>query len=150
MELRLSCTNPSRCSYHDKGYKTISFHLHFKQEKLNDPDTLMPQYSPRYRLQQHEQNFYGGPNMYSGGGGGGGGPMQQPPLPPTHEMSQISVPNSAVGAIIGAGGSNIKQIIRDSSAFVTVSSFMNWIMYMEDMAMLTHCCLVTPYGIIDK
>ena len=32
---------------------------------------------------------------------------------------QICVPNSSVGAIIGAGGSNIKQIIRDSNAFVT-------------------------------
>ena len=33
---------------------------------------------------------------------------------------QICVPNSSVGAIIGAGGSNIKQIIRDSNAFVTI------------------------------
>ena len=33
---------------------------------------------------------------------------------------QICVPNSAVGALIGAGGSNIKQIIRDSNAFVTI------------------------------
>ena len=30
------------------------------------------------------------------------------------------MPNSSVGAIIGAGGSNIKQIIRDSNAFVTI------------------------------
>jgi len=40
---------------------------------------------------------------------------------PQTDVCQISVPNSAVGAIIGAGGSNIKQIIRDSNAFVTVS-----------------------------
>ena len=32
----------------------------------------------------------------------------------------IMVPNSAVGALIGAGGSHIKQIIRDSNAYVTV------------------------------
>lgn len=61
------------------------------------------------------QGYY--PGMY-------GGPMQQqqPQQPPTTEVCQISVPNSAVGAIIGAGGSNIKQIIRDSNAFVTVST----------------------------
>ena len=43
-----------------------------------------------------------------------------PPGGATGEMYQISVPNAAVGAIIGAGGANIKQIIRDSSAYVTV------------------------------
>ncbi len=65
----------------------------------------------------------GGPGgMYSGGGGGAGSPQQQ--QPPLSEGCQISVPNSAVGAIIGAGGSNIKQIIRDSNAFVTVSSIL--------------------------
>ena len=60
---------------------------------------------------EQNQGFY--PGMY-------GATPQQPAQPPT-EMCQISVPNSAVGAIIGAGGSNIKQIIRDSNAFVTVS-----------------------------
>ncbi|KAK2158971.1 hypothetical protein LSH36_161g14031 [Paralvinella palmiformis] len=45
--------------------------------------------------------------------------VMQSVQPPT-ETCQISVPNSAVGAIIGAGGSNIKQIIRDSNAFVTI------------------------------
>lgn len=73
---------------------------------------------------QGGQNFYQG--MYPG--------MQQNPQhgemgasfhamgvnQPT-ETCQICVPNSAVGALIGAGGSNIKQIIRDSNAFVTVS-----------------------------
>jgi len=73
---------------------------------------------PPYMMQ--DQGYYGGgggpnPNMY----GPGGGPMQAP-YPSTHEMCQICVPNSAVGAIIGAGGSNIKQIIRDSSAYVTI------------------------------
>jgi len=80
-------------------------------------------------MQQQDQGFYGpgpggpGPNgnMYNNGGGPMQQQQQQPPhLPTTHEMCQISVPNSAVGAIIGAGGSNIKQIIRDSSAFVTI------------------------------
>jgi len=50
-------------------------------------------------------------------GMGGGAMGQQMPLT---ETCQVSVPNSSVGAIIGAGGSNIKQIIRDSNAFVTI------------------------------
>lgn len=37
------------------------------------------------------------------------------------EVCQINVPSAAVGAIIGSGGTNIKQIIRDSGAFVIVS-----------------------------
>jgi len=67
------------------------------------------------------QNYYpfmgnsGGP--MSGHPGAGGGMMGQP----ANESLQISVPNSAVGAIIGAGGANIKQIMRDSGAFVNVS-----------------------------
>ena len=40
---------------------------------------------------------------------------------PAVDICQISIPNAAVGAIIGSGGSNIKQIIRESNAFVTVS-----------------------------
>jgi len=74
--------------------------------------------------QQQSQGFGGGyPNMYGGASGpsmqpsGAGGPMQGPSC---NEMCQVAVPNSAVGAIIGAGGSNIKQIIRDSNAFVTI------------------------------
>jgi len=39
------------------------------------------------------------------------------------EMCQIGVPNAAVGAIIGTAGSNIKQIMRDSGAFVNVSYY---------------------------
>ncbi|ESO10824.1 hypothetical protein HELRODRAFT_190193 [Helobdella robusta] len=38
----------------------------------------------------------------------------------TSEMCQISVPNSMVGSIIGAGGSIIKQIMLDSNAHVVV------------------------------
>jgi len=49
--------------------------------------------------------------------GAGGGMMG----PPVNESLQIYVPNSAVGAIIGAGGANIKQIMRESGAFVNVS-----------------------------
>jgi hypothetical protein len=40
---------------------------------------------------------------------------------PQPEVCSISVPNSAVGALIGSGGVNIKQIIRESGAFVAVS-----------------------------
>ena len=36
------------------------------------------------------------------------------------ETCHIAIPNYAVGAIIGAAGANIKRIIRDSNAFVTV------------------------------
>jgi len=64
---------------------------------------------------QGQGNFY--PGMY--GPGGPGIPQQAPQQAPS-DNCQISVPNSAVGAIIGAGGSNIKQIIRDSNAFVTI------------------------------
>jgi len=40
---------------------------------------------------------------------------------PSHvDMCQIVVPDKAVGAIIGAGGSVIKQIMEDSGAHVTV------------------------------
>jgi len=65
------------------------------------------------------------------GSGGGGGPMSGHPGAggggmmggqPVNESLQISVPNSAVGAIIGAGGANIKQIMRESGAFVNVSA----------------------------
>lgn len=56
------------------------------------------------------------PSMYNGPGAGG-------PLASTSgEMCQISVPNSVVGAIIGAGGSIIKQIMQDSNAHVMVST----------------------------
>lgn len=94
-------------------------------------------YGMRPPYNQQSQAFGGYPNMYasggssggpsmqaSGGGGGGGGsgggagPMPGGPI--CNEMCQVAVPNSAVGAIIGAGGSNIKQVIRDSNAFVTI------------------------------
>jgi len=67
----------------------------------------------------------GGPSYYpSQQQGMYGNPMQQAPPPPSMlqvpSVCQIKVPNSAVGAIIGAGGSNIKQIIQDSSAFIKI------------------------------
>lgn len=39
---------------------------------------------------------------------------------PMIEQCQVIIPNSAVGAIIGSSGSNIKQMMRDSGAFITV------------------------------
>lgn len=68
------------------------------------------------------QGMYGGggPGMY--GGGPGGMQQQQMQMSPSIDVLQISVPNWAVGAIIGAKGFNIKQIIRDSNASVTVES----------------------------
>jgi len=61
----------------------------------------------------------GGPMSMSGHPGSGAGGMMGGQ--PVNESLQISVPNSAVGAIIGAGGTNIKQIMRESGAFVNVS-----------------------------
>jgi len=74
-------------------------------------------------LYQQSQGYYpfmgnsGGP-MSGHPGASAGGMMGQQPV---NESLQISVPNSAVGAIIGAGGANIKQIMRESGAFVNVS-----------------------------
>ncbi|ESN92488.1 hypothetical protein HELRODRAFT_181360 [Helobdella robusta] len=45
-------------------------------------------------------------------------PTQQQP----HSICHIGIPNFAVGAIIGAAGANIKRIIRDSNALVTVEA----------------------------
>jgi len=56
------------------------------------------------------------PSVYNAPGGGAGSVMMA-----SGEMCQISVPNAVVGAIIGAGGSIIKQIMQDSNAHVTVS-----------------------------
>ena len=51
--------------------------------------------------------------------------VMAPPTPPG-ESFQISVPNTAVGAIIGTGGANIKQMMRESGAFVNVSTLFNF------------------------
>jgi len=45
---------------------------------------------------------------------------QPPQSSGARETCHIAIPNYAVGAIIGAAGANIKRIIRDSNAFVTV------------------------------
>lgn len=51
-------------------------------------------------------------------------PSYPPVSGPGHvEVCQIVVPDKAVGAIIGAGGSMIKQIMEDSNAHVTVNMF---------------------------
>jgi insulin-like growth factor 2 mRNA-binding protein 1 len=74
-----------------------------------------------YSAPYDPQNYYAGP-MY----GGGSGPVapQQPGIMGPHvtESLQISVPNAAVGAIIGAAGSNIKQMMRETSAFVNIET----------------------------
>ncbi len=57
--------------------------------------------------------MYAVPGMSSSG-------MLHKPQTPT-ESRQIIVAISAVGAITGAGGSNMKNINRDSNAFVTIS-----------------------------
>jgi len=46
--------------------------------------------------------------------------QQTPASVSVRETCHIAIPNYAVGAIIGAAGANIKRIIRDSNAFVTV------------------------------
>lgn len=79
---------------------------------------------PPYPMMQQQ----GGPGFYPGPPGPPGPPnmynhiqqQQQQKEQQLAEICQISIPNSAVGAIIGAGGSNIKQIIRDSNAYVTI------------------------------
>lgn len=53
-------------------------------------------------------------------------PMGQPPMGSPNashnEVCQIAVPNTAVGAIIGTAGANIKQIMRESGSFVNIES----------------------------
>jgi hypothetical protein len=80
---------------------------------MQGPYNQMTNNSPGYYNQSNNSGMYGGQM---------GPPMNQPPTPqPPKDEILIMVPNSAVGALIGAGGSHIKQIIRDSSAYVTVS-----------------------------
>lgn len=53
------------------------------------------------------------------------GPRFNHPIGPgviQNETLHISVPNTAVGALIGTGGVTIKQMMRDSMAFINVSS----------------------------
>ncbi|ELU05631.1 hypothetical protein CAPTEDRAFT_229004 [Capitella teleta] len=105
-----------------------------------EKDMHQPQLDPRMMAMPGAMG--GLPMMQGAGAGGiypGGGPGFYPGMypgvqqghqdmgfPPSSgsnsptETCQICVPNSAVGALIGAAGSNIKQIIRDSQAFVTI------------------------------
>jgi len=43
-----------------------------------------------------------------------------PPAARGHEVCHVCIPNAAVGAIIGSGGANIKQVVHDSGASVAV------------------------------
>ena len=61
---------------------------------------------------------------------------------PSAEECQISVPSAAVGAIIGSGGTNIKQIIRDSGAFVTVSRLYSFRLHFSRVKSLEHTRLL--------
>lgn len=70
-----------------------------------------------------------------------------PPVsgPGNVEVCQIVVPDKAVGAIIGAGGSMIKQIMEDSSAHVTVNKSEIFVPsfrqdFYTEMILLMHCC----------
>lgn len=58
-------------------------------------------------------SYGGGPRNHAAGGEAANGPI----IP---SFYYIGVPNSAVGAIIGTAGSNIKQIMRDSGAYVSI------------------------------
>lgn len=67
------------------------------------------------------------PAGFASGYNAGGPPYPSAPAanrsghgPSNGEMCQIIVPDKSVGAIIGAGGSMIKQIMEDSNAYVTV------------------------------
>jgi insulin-like growth factor 2 mRNA-binding protein 1 len=96
----------------------------------NMPGMMMPMplgpnaggYYSNPRPYDHGQNFY--PSAVYPPPPPPPPPMQQPGgmMPPAGEVCQISVPNAAVGAIIGAGGSNIKQMMRESGAFVNIES----------------------------
>jgi insulin-like growth factor 2 mRNA-binding protein 1 len=68
-------------------------------------------YTPMYAPVGGRQSM-GSPSVGLGGGGG--------PGPGSYELCQLAVPNSAVGAIIGTAGSNIKQMMRESGAFVNI------------------------------
>ena len=54
-------------------------------------------------------------------------PSSTQPHTSMRETCRIAIPNYAVGAIIGAAGANIKRIIRDSNAFVTVRAYLSYV-----------------------
>jgi insulin-like growth factor 2 mRNA-binding protein 1 len=79
-----------------------------------------PSYYPNNRQYDIGANYYaplyapmGPAPMSTPAGPGGAG---------ASEVCQIGVPNAAVGAIIGTAGANIKQMMRDSQAFVNIES----------------------------
>ena len=73
------------------------------------PNPALGMMGPGRGYYGHNSPVYGQPQMQQGGQG-------QPVV-----ASTLYVPNSFVGAIIGTGGSNIKKIMRESGAFVSVS-----------------------------
>jgi len=91
------------------------------------PGMMMPPMMPRGNNSgfYHNAGPYDNSNYYAAPMYGNSAmPPQQPSImgPPVNESLQISVPNAAVGAIIGAAGANIKQIMRDSGAFVNIET----------------------------
>ena len=59
--------------------------------------------------------------MYQGGPGIYGAAPPQPP-PQQLEVTYLYIPESTVGAVIGSKGTNIKNIMRLSSARIKVCS----------------------------
>lgn len=101
------------------------------QKNLGAAGMMMPMVAGMGQLSLGAGGMYGGAAGAAGGlrrqfnAAGGPAPFlgaaQQPITPmSTVDTCQISVPNSAVGALIGSGGSNIKLMIRESGAFVTI------------------------------
>jgi insulin-like growth factor 2 mRNA-binding protein 1 len=101
---------------------------HEVQQGMNmPPGMMMPPIMPRVNAGGYYPNAgpYDASNFYQGPMFGGSAiPPQQPSImnPQATESLQISVPNAAVGAIIGAAGANIKQIMRESAAFVNIET----------------------------
>ena len=96
-------------TFYDGGPRTLSFiFLRLQQQQGHGGFYPSNPYNNHVHQHQHQQQQIQ--------------QQQQQHQQQLAELSQISIPNSSVGAIIGAGGSNIKQIIRDSNAYVTVSS----------------------------
>lgn len=97
----------------------------FEKDQKNLPNgMIMPMGAPMAGMGQMMGGgggMYGMRRQFGAPAPFAGNNAAQPTTPiPSMDMCQISVPNSAVGALIGSGGSNIKQMIRDSGAFVTI------------------------------
>jgi len=85
------------------------------------------------------------PQMY------GAGPMG--PVSSGLEICQVAVPNAAVGAIIGTAGANIKQMMRDSGAFVNIESKKDGDPTIERLVTIkgnTEACWRANYMVFEK